>query len=125
MLELLEPYGTGSVDPLPIVARELGKLDAGGPKEGDLTMALRLSAAIRRTGLSLEETCDLLVLLRAGVLAAWDMDRRHEPTPLVTGDARRVVLHLATCIDDLLERVGRRHGVARGEVVETTLRRAS
>jgi hypothetical protein len=112
-------------DAFDLVARELGELSGVGADRGDLTLALRLSAAIQRAGIALEEAQSLLVRLRAELLEVWGMDRQGVPTPLVTGDARSAVVRLATCIDELVEEVAERTGLARREVVAATLQPAS
>ena len=88
---------------VPCIARglvELGPEDLGA---GSLVLPLSVSLWLRRAGADLPGGGATLAL-RAALLQAAGMDVASEPVPLLAGDDRTIVLHLAVYLLGLLDR---------------------
>jgi hypothetical protein len=108
-------------------ARAAGETIAGlaplDRREGSLTLALLLSACLRRCGLDsrLDRACAALMRLRASLLRTSELDAMSEPVPLVVGDRRHAVLSLSVYLDELVERASLSGGLGRTAVVGAAL----
>ena len=74
-----------------------------------------------RSAIGLDRACDVLLHLRAALLAVSALDQRSEPVPLVAGDRRQAVLTLAVYLDGLVGRACRLAGTTREELAEAAL----
>lgn len=89
---------------VPCIARglvELGPEDLGA---GSLVLPLSVSLWLRRAGADLPGGRGAMLALRAALLQAAGMDVASEPVPLLAGDDRTIVLHLAVYLLGLLDR---------------------
>jgi hypothetical protein len=108
-------------------ARAAGETIAGlaavDRRDGYLTLALLVSACLRRCGLdsSLDRACAGLMRLRASLLRTSELDAMSEPVPLLVGDRRHAVLSLTVYLDELVERASMSGGRGRTAVVGAAL----
>jgi len=113
--------GAERADAVPELARGLAALEPDDLAEGSLLLPLGLSLWLRRAGAGLEEAPALLLGVRRAVLAASALDRSTEPVPLLAGEPRTVVLHLAVYLDGLITRAAASIGATRDEIVGRAL----
>jgi len=128
------PVPGAAVDPVPAertfaaeVLRGLATLRGEEPREplppGDLAVPLGLSAWIVRASVELPDAYDVLLRLRAEVLAVSGLDRSTEPVPLRVGDPRAALAGLGSYLYDLVGRAARHARVPPVELAERTLER--
>jgi len=105
----------------PEMARGIARLEPGDLFDGGLMLPLGLSVWLRRTGTGLHQARGLMLAVRRALLEVSGLDRVTEPVPLLAGDERTVVLHLAVYLDGLVSRAARATHATRTEVVERAL----
>jgi hypothetical protein len=104
----LEPEGVVAADVAAVLAEVSDEVVTGAP----LTLPLALSVCMERHAVGTGGLIEAMQALRAALLAVSGLDPRAEPTPLVTGDARRAALGLAEYLRDLLARAARASSAA-------------
>ncbi|HMD46979.1 MAG TPA: hypothetical protein VKG43_12505 [Acidimicrobiales bacterium] len=113
--------GTAQAAFVPALARGLAALEPSDLADGNLSLPLGLSLWMRRSGTDLVGARQMMLVVRGALLAASGLDRATEPTPLLAGDERTVVLHLAVYLEGLVARAARAAGESRRAVVEAAL----
>ncbi len=107
----------------PLMARGLACLEPEDLLEGNLTLALGISAWLRRSGADLTDAVQAMLDIRDALVEVGGLDARTEPVPLLAGEARTAVLSLAIYLDGLVRRSAAVSGVSRSAVVERALER--
>ena len=102
----------------PEIARGIAVLEPEDLASGSLMLPLSLSLWLRRSGAGLREARLAMLEVRRSLLAASPLDAQREPVPLLAGDDRTVVLHLAIYLDGLVHRASAAAGLTRRQIVE-------
>lgn len=108
-----------------LLARGLVAMDHEDLAEGNLSLELGLTLWMSRSGTGVLALRSTLMALRRALLSASALDEDTEPVPLLAGDERTVVLHLAIYLHGLLDRAARSVPSTASSVAEEALARLS
>ncbi len=104
-----------------LLIRGLVALDRDDLAEGNLSLELGLTLWMSRSGAGVHQVRSTLRALRSALLHASDLDETSEPVPLMAGDERTAVLHLAIYLHGLLQRSARSRGSSPAQIAEEAL----
>jgi hypothetical protein len=118
MVEVAEHSSYRAVEFAEEVANGVAGLTPYDVSEDSLTLTFGLSAWMRRCSVGRDEACAGLSMLRDALLAVSGLDRRTEPVPLRTADAKTTLVIMTTYVEGLVSRAAASAGVSREAVVD-------
>lgn len=99
----------------------IAQLCAGGPLEGSLGLCFGLSAWMKRYGVGLDETVEVILRLRSALVSVSGLDEASEPVPLRVTDRAVFVLNLAVYVEGLLRRAAGVLGITPREAADAAV----